>query len=353
MSEYPTACLSRINPQHGQQPFGAVAMAAYQPDPKLFERQLLSIQAQTYRNYVCLISADGNWQDIQTAVHRIVRADPRFQVLGFDERLGFYGNFERVLERVPSSAEWIALSDQDDSWNPEKLATLVPRLKADHLVSSQARVVEWPSGALLAATTDRRNANVKHFFVENQFTGGAMIFRRTVLDVALPFPRLATPSEVHDHWLAVCAASLGRCTILNDVLQDYVQHGANVIGEAPTGLNPANSVRNILKISRKYEGGTSMTAMLRAIYNVGAGWREVMAEELLQRRPRLPDQLEQAIDLYGSRRRYWRTAWNVLVGWRSGEISQRAALEYLAGGPCKLLLGIFGPPQSSGHSNRW
>ena len=36
---------------------------------------------------------------------------------------------------------------------------------------------------------------------------------------------------MHDHWLAVVAAATGRVRVLPDVVQDYVQHDANVLGE--------------------------------------------------------------------------------------------------------------------------
>lgn len=76
--------------------FGIVAMAAYRPPEKLFKRQLLSIQRQTYTDFRCLISVDGDHEEVAGMVRRICGDDDRFAVIGFDDRLGFYGNFERV-----------------------------------------------------------------------------------------------------------------------------------------------------------------------------------------------------------------------------------------------------------------
>lgn len=311
--------------------FGVIAMAAYRPNVELFRRQIESIKLQTHENFLCLISADGGSDALESELARIVGRDPRFRVLGFDERLGFYGNFERVLGSVPSAAEWVALSDQDDYWYPNKIERLVSQLVAYPLVASQARVVEHPSGLVLSRRTRRNTVRPQSYFVENQFTGGTMVFRRNVLDVALPFPRFDSPSEVHDHWIAVCASVEGQCVVIDDVLQDYVQHGENVLGEAKEGFSPWRSYTNLLAISQKSRGSNSVRNLLRTIYDVGAGWREVMADELGKRAPNLDGDIAVAVRIFGSGRKRWRTYWSVFGGWRCGEITVRAALEYVIG----------------------
>ena len=75
--------------------------------------------------------------------------DSRFEVIGWDDRVGFYLNFERLLMAVPADAAWVALSDHDDAWYPTKLEQLVPRLDDVILVTGQARVTSHPSGRVL------------------------------------------------------------------------------------------------------------------------------------------------------------------------------------------------------------
>ena len=52
-------------------------------------------------------------------IREAVAGDTRFVLSRSDEHLGFYRNFERALEMVPSEAELVALSDHDDRWYPE------------------------------------------------------------------------------------------------------------------------------------------------------------------------------------------------------------------------------------------
>ena len=83
-------------------------------------------------------------------VAEIVGDDPRFEVIGWDDNLGFYLNFERLLLAVPDDAAWVALSDQDDRWYPDKLERLVPLLDethAGHRPGPSGRVAE--TGGLL------------------------------------------------------------------------------------------------------------------------------------------------------------------------------------------------------------
>ena len=105
-----------------------VVLAAYRPDPELFAIQLRSIRDQTRRDFRCLIGADGGQEEVRALVAEIVGDDPRFEVIGWDDNLGFYLNFERLLMAVPPDAAWVALSDQDDRWYPDKLERLVPLL---------------------------------------------------------------------------------------------------------------------------------------------------------------------------------------------------------------------------------
>ena len=57
-------------------------------------------------------------------------------------------------------------------------------------------------------------------------TGATAAIRRRLAAVAVPFPA----EWVHDEWLAMVAASIGRIVPLDEQLIDYRQHGGNEIG---------------------------------------------------------------------------------------------------------------------------
>lgn len=342
----PTPSTPTSSPRAGRFPesFGAVALAAYQPDEAMFARQLLSIQAQTHSNFVCLISADGNFERVQDIVSRTCGDDGRFKVLGYENRLGFHHNFERALNEIPADARWVALSDQDDYWYPEKLTKLLPYLEDSALVTCQARVVSPeistadPDPAK-GKLTNRKNVGAADLVANNQVTGSLCVFRREVLDLALPFPSLAAPSQYHDHWIALCAMAGKGVNVRDLVLQDYIQHGTNVVGESRQSLT--GSVRNTYRFVRRYEGNASPLSVCRIIYKTGLGWRTLMARTLVKRLEgagrSCPADLQGALDLY-AKPTTLRLVQVLAAGWRRQTVPMMRLLE--------ILLGVFLKPIS-------
>lgn len=217
-------------------------------------------------------------------VQAILPSDDRFRVAGYSERLGFYANFERGLTQVAPSAEWVALSDQDDYWYPEKLQRLIPHLENAILVSGQARVIT-DLGRVIAPSTKRRRTDICDLLIQNQVTGGLTLFRRELLEVVLPFPKLSTLTQNHDHWIGVAAAAVDDYMIVDDVVQDYVQHAANVIGEATESFNPPRSLRRARELAIRFEGSASLVSVIRMVSTMTYGWKAIMLHHLEERLP--------------------------------------------------------------------
>lgn len=317
--------------------FGVIALAAYKPDWDLFRRQLQSIRDQSHVNFSCLISADGGRHEIQAFVDDILEGDTRFQVIGFEDRLGFYRNFERALEHVPAEATWVALSDQDDYWYQDKLETLLPYLKQYSLVTGQARVVT-DTGIVLSESTDRRNVPLTHLLLDNQITGGLSVFRRELLDTILPFPRFSNPSQNHDHWIGLCTAAADGAYVSGRNVQDYVQHGGNVLGEPDRRFSPSRSMDNLRQMGRKYEGGAGIAALLRVMINMKYGWSRSMVLELQNRSPQYRQALKPLLEVVAPRK-YWfkklRVLWTAVL---SGDVSLPSALTFAAGAALAAIL---------------
>ncbi|MDQ0677787.1 hypothetical protein QFZ30_001169 [Arthrobacter pascens] len=321
--------------------FGAIALAAYEPDESMFARQLLSIQSQTHAHFVCLISVDGNFERTEKMVQEICGGDERFVVLGYSSRLGFHHNFERALKEVPAEARWVALSDQDDYWYPTKISTLLPYLDEAPLVTGQARVVSADISSsdpdpARGRLTDRKRVPAADLIANNQVTGSLCIFRREVLELALPFPSMKTPSQYHDHWIGLCASAMGGIAVKEFVLQDYIQHGGNVVGESRQSL--FGSIRNTFRLVRRYEGDARPSSMCRIVYKTGLGWRSLIAESLTERLEArgltVPGDLDEALSVYGAPRRA-RLVRLLFTGMRNKNVPPMRVLEILLGAAVK------------------
>ena len=213
----------------------AVVLATFNPAPGLFHRQVRSIRAQTHDDFVCVVTDDGSSAASLAFIRRVVERDPRFVLLEHRENVGFYRNFERGLRAALDYApEFIAFSDQDDIWFPDKLERAVATLR-----SSGAQMVFTD----VAPVTDDRRMIAPTFFsrrrpahdsvfdlsLMNCAIGATTMVRSSLLDTAMPFPDEGFRS-FHDHWLARCAQRLDALTFDPVASMEYVQHGANVQG---------------------------------------------------------------------------------------------------------------------------
>jgi glycosyltransferase involved in cell wall biosynthesis len=217
------------------EPLVAICMATHEPPIELFQRQIESIRAQSHRRWVCVISDDASSSESVRGIEAVLAGDRRFALSRSPRRLGVYSNFERALTMAPPEAGHIALCDQDDRWHGGKLRTLLSRLEAgSELVYSDMRVVD-EDGELISDTywSFRRNnhTDFASLVVANTVTGAASLFRRSLLDDALPFPPPQGPAY-HDHWIAQVAMALGEIDYVDEPLYDYVQHRAAALGHA-------------------------------------------------------------------------------------------------------------------------
>jgi hypothetical protein len=167
----------------------------------------------------------------------------------------------------------VALCDQDDRWHPDKLAVLRAALGSAQLVYSDQRLVD-ADGRVLRDTLwrGRRNnhTSLVSMLVANSITGAAALFRRAIVDLALPFPE--TPGlQFHDHWIALVALAMGDVAYVDRPLYDYVQHRGAFFGEVTHGGEPIRR-----RLTAGLRGG-------RAAYFRGYMPRAVQAQALLAR----------------------------------------------------------------------
>ncbi|TQL48637.1 glycosyltransferase involved in cell wall biosynthesis [Homoserinimonas aerilata] len=214
---------------------------------RFVEQQLRSILDQSLMPREVIVADDGSTDatlELVRAVHEQYGDGVELRVLPSERNLGVTANFERAVRAC--TGEFVALSDQDDVWHRDRLATAAAALDADPallLHHGNARLVDaegHPLGvslldALSVSAGEREQIASGHAFDalvrRNLVTGATVMFRRELLEHALPFP-----SEwVHDEWLAIVAAAVGGVRLDDAEIIDYRQHGGNQIGaQKPT-----------------------------------------------------------------------------------------------------------------------
>ena len=228
------------NQRSGDGPLVAICMATFNPPLGLFIAQIKSIIEQNHKNWICIINDDCSPQNVYEEILKVVSRDKRFKVSRNSQRLGFYHNFERCLERVPESANFIAFSDQDDIWYPEKLSSCLEAFQTDTTLVYSDMDIVTRDGQIISHTywTTRKNnyTDFTTLLFANTVTGAASVFRASLLRHILPFPKRIGDS-FHDHWVACVALAVGTIGYVDKPLYAYRQHSSNVLGHyVPTAM---------------------------------------------------------------------------------------------------------------------
>lgn len=222
-----------------------IAMATYNPNSDFFCQQIESLRKQKFSNWECVISDDSEDSRFSKAIQAEIGDDKRFHFIPNLGQLprGVFYNFENALSHLTVGCEFIAFCDQDDFWAPNKLQRLVEVLGQNpgkQLIHSDLQLIDeqgmnlQPSCWKFENRSFREPDSLLNLIIRNRVTGCATLFRRDLLDLALPFPKNVKGEYMHDHWMATMALVAGGIVELPEPLVSYRQHGANVIGAAAT-----------------------------------------------------------------------------------------------------------------------
>lgn len=130
-----------------------VYMFTYQR-PELLRRAIRSLLVQTYQNWVCEVHNDDPNDSLPAEVLREF-ADPRMCLITHPEKYGPTKTFNCAF--VPINEEFISILEDDNSWEPEFLATCISCLDENQelaLVWTNMQMWKQVDGAFCIPTGD-------------------------------------------------------------------------------------------------------------------------------------------------------------------------------------------------------
>lgn len=213
---------------------------------QFLQDQLDSLLAQSYLNWEICAHDDASSDETRYILDRFRKANPgRLRISTMAQKpWGAVRAFSALLEQA--SADYVMFCDQDDVWNPEKIAKLMQRMReveAEHpgapvIVHCDLEVVD-ESLRCIAPSFIRYSrlqpvpGTLREALVQNSVTGCAMLLNRRSVDLALP---VHGDAVMHDMW-AVCRVVKGGGVIsfVAEPLVRYRQHGANRLGAKRVG----------------------------------------------------------------------------------------------------------------------
>ena len=217
---------------------------------KYLREQLQSILDQTWPPDEIIISDDGSTDSTLQIVAEFTSSTsgpqtPVWRVETRTKPLGVSGNFASAMAKA--RGEFIALADQDDVWESDRLEKALAHFHDGVLlVHSDATLIDVsgrPTGTLMSALrltiNERRHLLIGRALTallrRNVVTGATAMIRSSLLEQSLPVPE----GWVHDEWLALVAAVQGGVVFHQDPLIRYRQHGNNEIGASKTDYDEA------------------------------------------------------------------------------------------------------------------
>lgn len=226
---------------------------------KFIAEQISSIRRQTHPGWRLLVRDDGSSDETRAIVEAIAAQDDRIRLLRDTKgNLGPAASFGVLLAHArESGARYVALSDQDDVWLPTKLARELVLLQGQEavvgsatplLVHSDLAVVREDLTLLHRSFLDfqglrhQSESPLGTLLVQNFVTGATAVLNRALLEAAVPLPHVI----MHDWWLALCAAALGRVLFLPEATVLYRQHGSNAQGSQGRRAGLIDAVRRPL-----------------------------------------------------------------------------------------------------------
>ena len=223
-----------------------VLLATYNGE-RFLREQVESILSQEWPEVRILARDDGSSDGTASLLAEYVARFPEcFRMLGGAPVGGAKGNFLELMGQA--SAEYVCFADQDDVWLPGKVRRgmeAMRALEARHglgmplMTFSDLRVVDEAlktvSESMWAyAEIEPKSAlRLERLLGQSVVTGCTMTINRPLLELARRMPEEAT---MHDRWIALLAAAMGKTAMVREAMVLYRQHGGNVVGAvAPDG----------------------------------------------------------------------------------------------------------------------
>jgi len=223
----------------------SVALIVYN-GAKYMRAQLDSILAQTHKVDEIVLCDDASSDNTIEVLEEYKNMHPNLFFIHYNtQNLGPTKNIEKAIQ--PCTGDIILLADQDDYWEPNKVATIVKWFEQNptmngvftngSLMNSNGELDNkyglWDSMGFPYKCIKSNNdlidkLNLYINTVENGLTGATLAIRKNLSFLNQPFPTIK--HLVHDRWLAINLAETNSLGVLEDKLIRYRIHSEQAIG---------------------------------------------------------------------------------------------------------------------------
>lgn len=202
----------------------SVVMCTYNGSEVISE-QIESILHQDFDDFELLIVDDRSTDNTFEQLKRWQEKSTKIRLFQNEANLGYNKNFEKAISLA--EGEFIAISDQDDIWMPEKISLQLKAFSSPEVLVTHGMSVLLENGELQYKKRKLHHhysgSDPKKFFLFNPVQGHDMMFRGSLKQYVLPVP----DNIIYDWWIAVNAAAMGKIVSVPAVLVHQRIHETN------------------------------------------------------------------------------------------------------------------------------
>lgn len=233
----------------------SICLATYNGE-KYLEEQLNSILNQTYKNFELIVQDDCSTDNTIKILESY--QDKLNIIISKNEiNMGYIKNFETLLKKA--TGDYVAICDQDDIWELDKLEILVRNIQDNILIYSNSLLIDENGTSLNKTLSTKLKNNFSssnsclNFLYDNSVSAHSMLFKKELLKYIFPFPK----HIYFDAWIAATASSFNSIEFVDKCLINYRQHSSNTLGNVKKN---SNSLKNkvISKSQKKHNNINSL-----------------------------------------------------------------------------------------------
>lgn len=252
-----------------------ILLASYNGE-KYIAEQIDSILNQTYKDWFLYIKDDCSTDNtVKIIMDYEKEYKDKIKVILSDKPSGSAkNNFFSMFEY--SNSDYIMTCDQDDVWLPDKIEITLEGMKEAEqennsipiLVHTDLKVVDenlnvFSDSLFKMQNLDNERYKLNYLLTQNIVTGCTVMANKALLNHTKINPNDAI---MHDWWMALIAASLGKIVFIDKATVMYRQHERNSVG--------AKNVRSIDYIKVKISNIDNIKKSIKDTY--------VQADKLLE-----------------------------------------------------------------------
>lgn len=229
----------------------SIVMCTYNGE-KYIKEQLDSIINQTYPLYEIIIqddhSTDGTWGILE----KYKETNPLIKIYKNESEAGVNGNFFSAMERT--NGEYIAISDQDDIWELNKIENQINYIGNKLLCSCLSE--PFSNDKNIKTHYDGRTPNYnleRIIFVGSALPGHTLLFKKELKSM-IPNLQIWSKEFLYDHLLGITAAGYNSIAFYNKILVNHRCHSKAATYGTPNDYNKKfnNVIRTIKRTFCQY-----------------------------------------------------------------------------------------------------